>query len=409
MKSFKTYLTEEKNLHMEHLEDNILNSGVEGARETINFLRSLRDMFAGHNNGKVDVTVKWDGAPAIFTGQDPRDGKFFVAKKGIFNKNPKMYKTTKEIDADLPGDLADKFKIALKEFAKLGIRGIIQGDLMFTKKTLKTQNFEGEKLVTFQPNTIVYGVPRDSELGRRISRAKIGVVWHTRYHGNTLEDMSASFTDDLTREMVPNKNVWFVDAKYRDQSGTATFTKKETKKITGILSQAGKLFRTIDAKVMNGIKNDPELLLRIKTFNNTKVKESQKISNPKRHTVELVDFIFKFYQKEIDQKKTDKGKAVWETKRTNILKFFGKNNQQDISKIFELMNLIVDAKELIIAKLDKVKLLDTLLMTDRGLEATGQEGFVAIDRIKGNAVKLVDRMQFSYANFSPKIKKGWER
>ena len=56
-------------------------------------------MLAGNARSSVNMTVKWDGAP-IFAGIDPSDGKFFVAKKSVFNVNPKLYKTNAEIDAD---------------------------------------------------------------------------------------------------------------------------------------------------------------------------------------------------------------------------------------------------------------------------------------------------------------------
>ena len=134
-------------------------------------------MLAGSSRSEVNMTVKWDGAPAIFAGQDPSDGKFFVAKKSVFNVNPKLYKSAAEIDADLSGDLNAKFKVALAEFSKLGITGVIQGDLMFTD--LNTENIDGESMYTFQPNTIVYAVPVDSDLGKTMNKAKIGVVWHT--------------------------------------------------------------------------------------------------------------------------------------------------------------------------------------------------------------------------------------
>ncbi len=139
MISFNKYLVEAKNTHMEHLEDNVLNGGVDGARQSINFLQSLRDMLAGNSNTKINTSVKWDGAPAVFAGIDPRDGKFFVAKKGIFNKNPKVYKTPAEVRADTSGDLAEKLLICLKYLPELNIKGVIQGDLMFTESDLKTQ------------------------------------------------------------------------------------------------------------------------------------------------------------------------------------------------------------------------------------------------------------------------------
>ena len=158
MISFAETLTEDKggkNLHLEHLEDEIINYGVTGGRAAINFLRSLRDMLAGASRSSVNMTVKWDGAPAIFAGIDPEDGKFFVAKKSVFNVNPKLYKTNKDIDDDLSGELNSKFKIALQEFSKLGIKGVIQGDLMFTDDTEST-TIDGADFITFQPNTIVY-------------------------------------------------------------------------------------------------------------------------------------------------------------------------------------------------------------------------------------------------------------
>ena len=195
MISFAETLTEDKggkNLHLEHLEDEIINYGVTGGRAAINFLQSLRDMLAGASRSSVNMTVKWDGAPAIFAGIDPEDGKFFVAKKSVFNVSPKLYKTEAEIDADVSGALVSKFKIALKEFSKLGIKGVLQGDLMFTDD-VETTTIDGTKYYTFQPNTIVYAVPVDSKLGNIIKKAKIGIVWHTTYSGKALQDMKASF------------------------------------------------------------------------------------------------------------------------------------------------------------------------------------------------------------------------
>lgn len=228
---FSSFLTEQKNAHMEHLEDMIFNDGVEGARLAITSLQSLRDMLAGRAKERVNMTVKWDGAPAIFAGVDPSDGKFFVAKKGVFNANPQLFKSEKDIDASLSGDLANKFKIALREFSKLGIRkGMYQGDLMFTKSDLKVSNISGEKYITFQPNTIVYAVPVNSQLARIIQRSQIGVVWHTTYTGRTLRQMKGSFGKGIASKMKQTRTVWMDDATYRDVSGNATFLKKKQMK-----------------------------------------------------------------------------------------------------------------------------------------------------------------------------------
>ena len=394
---------------MEHMEDLPFNEGVEGTRRAINFLRDLRDMLAGHSKSNLSATVKWDGAPAIFAGIDPRDGKFFVAKKGIFNKNPKVYKTQADIDADLSGELADKFSIALKEFSKLGItKGIYQGDLMFTKGDVKLETIEGEKFYTFHPNTIVYAVPVRSALGDTISKAKIGVVWHTTYTGSSFETLVASFGKGIVDKLKQVPGIWMDDATYKDYSGTATFTQSETKEITSILSKAGSLFNTIDSTVINAFKNDPELLSLVKIFNNSKIRANEKITDPKKHEKDLFHFIYDRYQKEIDTKKTDKSKADWEAKRKKVLAIF-QTQEMQLAKVFELTNLLVDAKHMIVDKMNKAGHINTFLKTKDGFKTTGVEGFVAIDHLNGGAVKIVNRMEFSKSNFSPEIIKGWQR
>jgi hypothetical protein len=409
MLKFKEYLTEDKNTHMEHAEDDVLNKGVTGARDSINALRAVRDMLAGHSEKKVDVTVKWDGAPAIFAGQDPTDGKFFVAKKGVFNKNPKVYKTFADIDADTSGDLADKLKACLMWLPKIGISGVIQGDLLFTASDLKTETIDGESYITFHPNTIVYAVPTDSDLAKKIKRAKIGIVWHTIYEGDSFETLKAVFGKDVVATLTQNSNVWMTGVDYHDVSGKATMTQEETADVTAVLSQAGKVFQKLDAATLNAIKDDEELLMKIKTFNNSKVRQQKQITNVSKHVSELMQFITDYYQKEADSKKTEKGKLVATAKRDNILKFFSPKNKVQLENIFTLMNLIAEAKLILVKKMDEVKTLNTFLLTKDGYQVTGVEGYVAIDKIKGNAVKLIDRMQFSYANFSPDIIKGWQR
>jgi len=406
---FKEYLLEQKNTHMEHAEEEVLNRGVEGTRNSINALRAVRDMLSGRSSKKVDITVKWDGAPAVFAGQDPRDGKFFVAKKGIFNKNPKVYKTFKDIDEDTSGDLAEKLKVCLMWLPKLGIKGVLQGDLLFTQSDLKRATIDGEEYITFHPNTIVYAIPTNSDLAKSISAAKLGIVWHTVYEGSSFENMKAVFGKDILSMLKKDRNVWSTDVNYRDVSGKATMTEAETNHVTELLSQAGKIFRRLDAATLNAIKNDDELLQRIKTFNNTKIRARSQITNVKKHVAELIEYINNIYDKEAEAKKTERGKLTAEIKRKRLLSYFTQKNKKSLEDIFEMMNLLAAAKLILVKKLDEVKSVGTFLMTKNGYEVTGAEGFVAIDKLKGNAVKLVDRMQFSYANFSPDIIKGWQR
>ena len=409
MKSFKKFITEEKNLHMTHAEDAVLDGGVKGTRNVINYLRNLRDMLAGNTKSPVNISVKWDGAPAVFAGTDPSDGKFFVAKKGIFNKNPKVYKTDADIDADTSGDLNAKLKLALAEFSKLGIKDVIQGDFLYDKNDLQTVELDGEPHYTFHPNTIVYAVPTKSDLGKTISKSNIGVVWHTVYRGKDFESMSASFGEEIAKSLKKLPSVWQVDAVFQDQSGSATMTKKETAEFTALLSKIGSLFRTIPAKTLDGMNGNDLLNTRINVLINSKVREGQRIGNPKRFAADLEKYLNDYFQKEIDSKKSARGKAGWEAKRDEAMAFFKQNKRADIVKAFEMYNLIVDAKHIIVRKLEKVGGLKTLLKTKDGYEVTGQEGFVAIDRYGKNALKLVDRLQFSNANFSDKYIKGWQR
>jgi hypothetical protein len=409
MKRLTSFLAEEKNVHMEHLEDNILNGGVDGARQSINYLRALRDMLAGDAKAPVNVTVKWDGAPAVFAGKDPSDGKFFVAKKGIFNKNPKVYKTNEDIDADTSGDLNTKLKLALAELPKLGIEGVVQGDFLYSKEDLRKETIDGESYITFHPNTIVYAIPAKSDLAKRIMRSSIGVVWHTTYRGDSFESMSASFGEEIASKLKETKAVWSVDAMYKDVSGNATMTQKETDAVTKVLSAAGKKFTTIKRSTFDGITNHPERLMRVKTFINSKVRQGEMISNPSRFVSELMEYINTYYQKEIDKVKTEKSKAAKAEKRKEVLSYFANTPKTQIVALFELYNLIVDAKITIIKQLDKAKRVGTFLKTTDGFKVTEQEGFVAIDRMGKNAIKLVDRLEFSKANFSPEIIKGWQK
>lgn len=409
MLGFKQYLKESKNTHMEHLEDSVLNLGVNGTRDAINFLRALRDMLAGTSKSRVNVTVKWDGAPAVFAGQDPSDGKFFVAKKGIFNKNPKVYKTNADIDADTSGDLNTKLKLALAELPKLGIKGVVQGDFLYAKEDLKVVDIEGEPHITFHPNTIVYTVPKNSELGKEILGSKIGVVWHTTYRGSSFEEMSASFGEEIASGLKKSKAVWSVDAVYKDVSGTATFTKAETEEVTKILSAAGKKFNQIKATTLNGVAQNDDTLQKVKTFVNSKIRVGERIKNPRKFTKELIQYIDDYYEKEAGKRSTEKGKAAQRQKKDATLEYFNKTPESQIVAMFELYNLIIDAKLMIIRKLDKAKRIGTFLKTADGYEVTEQEGFVAIDHMGKNAVKLVDRLGFSNANFSDKYIKGWQR
>jgi hypothetical protein len=410
MITLSQYLAESKegkNLHLEHLEDEVLNGGVSGTRGAISFLQSLRDMLAGHSKSRINVTTKWDGAPAIFAGINPENGKFFVGTKGVFAQNAKLNYTNADIDKNHPGEgLNAKLKIALKYLPELGIDGVLQGDMMFTKADLKSENIDGVAHITFQPNTIVYTIPADSNLAKTIKSAKMGIVWHTTYTGKKMADMKASFGADIS-SLRASRNVWYRDASYVDASGTANFTAQETQEITGILSQAGSLFRTISPRTMNEIATKDTYKIEIKAWNNLKVREGKEITDTAAHVTGLILRVEEKLNKSIIEAKKEDTKRKRQMEKTIIMNFY-KNNRNELKKIFDLQNLLIRAKNMIVRKLQSAKdVVGTYLRTDeKGLKITNAEGFVAIDHV-GNAVKLVDRLEFSQANFNSA--KAWSK
>ena len=340
MENFKTSITENKNTHMTHIEDKVIYGGVKGTREAIMALRSLRDMLKGEHDGSV--SVKWDGAPAIFAGIDPGDGRFFVAKKGIFNKNPKVYKTPADVDADTSGDLADKLKTALSELPALGIKGVVQGDFLYGPGDVKTKKIAGDSYVTFHPNTIVYAIPSDSAAAAEIKKSKIGIVWHTTYTGKTFETMRASYGVNVSK-LKKSKAVWSQDAMLRDLTNV-TMSKRDTEEVNEYLSTAGKIFNKISGTTLRALEGQEELQKLIETYNNSFVRAGTVIGNTRGHVSGLIRFVTQRYKKEIDKRKTAKGKAAQQQKLDAILSFFSVQNKKSLEQMFELQKVMVLAK-----------------------------------------------------------------
>jgi hypothetical protein len=362
-------------------------------------------MLGGKKEGRV--SVKWDGAPAVFAGIDPNDGKFFVAKKGIFNKNPMVYKTEADIDDDTKGDLNAKLKEALKYLPPLGIKGVIQGDFLFSKSELATQTIDGQKYVVFHPNTIAYAIPAGTPAAASVKRAKMGIVWHTTYTGDSFETMRASYGVDVSK-LRKSADVWSQDAMLRDLT-RVTMSANETEDVNKKLSEIGFLFNQIGASTLKVLEDNRDIAQTIETFNNTFVRKGEQIKDTARHVTALIKWVNARYQKEIDKRKTEKGKKAQMIKRDNFLKFFSPTNKANLKKIFDLQQLIIVVKLKLINILNKLKSIDTFVKTPDGFKVTGEEGYVAIDKLGGDAVKIVDRLEFSYNNFSPDILKGWDK
>ena len=409
MISFKKTLNEDTNTHLEHLEDEIINGGVAGAKTAILFLNSLKDMLSGNSTSKLEVTVKWDGAPAVFAGINPENGKFFVATKSLFNKTPKINYTNKDISNNHgSGGPVDKLKVALKHLPELEMKGIFQGDIMFTKEDLEQENIDGVTSLTFTPNTVTYAVPDDSDLASTIRKAKLGVVWHTTYKGKTIADLSASFGVNA-KAFKKTKNVWFEDATL--DLVNPSMTKSEIKTIDGLIAKtkgalklSGKFLNIL--KKESGKKDQFTLSALLKVFFNTKIREGLRFTDTKKTVKEFQDYYIDRMVKEMSAKKTDKGKQRFKDYEKEAKKTF-KKYAKEVHFTFATYLGINDAKLLIVKQLEKVKGMGTFLRTEDGFKVTAPEGYVAIDSEDGSAVKLVDRLGFSHANFT--IAKNWDK
>ena len=399
------------NLHLEHIEDEIFNSGVDGARQSILFLLSLTKMLSSGSKGVKNVTVKWDGAPAVFVGEHPETGEFLVAKKGIFAKKQEYYTTHAEIDEKLSGDLAKKFHICLDNFKDLGIKGILQGDLMFTKGDLEKKKINGESYLTFGPNTITYAVPSTSKLASTMRKANVGVVWHTTYKGSSLSDMSASFGADISG-LKKSSKVWMDNAEYNDVSGTATFNFKDTTEMRRLMSRAGKVFQSISSPQLNKFLKMQDSMIAgatYKTYHNSRVRAGDNLLklNYKKHADGYFKFAEERLQKEIDKLKSVKGKEA-KTKNKDMFLSEIRKSLPDLIKLVEFQALINYGKTKILYKLNQANQLTSMFVKKgNGYDVVAPEGFVAIDDNLGGAVKLVDRMEFSLNNFT--VQKDWDK
>jgi transcriptional regulator NrdR family protein len=406
MIKFGTYLIEDKNTHLEHLEDEIINNGLTGAKTAVRFLNSLKKMLNGVGKGSTKVTVKWDGAPAVFAGQNPENGKFFVATKSLFNKTPKINYTNADIASNHgSGGLSDKLKVALKHLPKLGMKGIFQGDIMFTKEDLVEEDVDGVMSVVFTPNTISYAVPTDSKLASTIRKASIGVVWHTSYSGKTIAGLKASFGVDASKFKTTN-SVWSEDAGVKNVSKVAGLKKSGIKKldakinqVKGAIKKAGGFFNVLAKE-----KTILSLGGQLKIFFNSKIREGMQLSDTKKLVIEFNKYYVDRMTKEIASKKREDTKKKFKKIQDAAMKELRKY-KTEIYFAFATYLAIKEAKMIVVDQLNKIEGIGTFLKTPKGFEVTAPEGYVAINAKSGKAVKLVDRLGFSYANFT--LAKDW--
>lgn len=400
---------EGKNLHLEHIEDLVFNEGFTGAQRALNYIEGLRQMFAEGAGTTTKVTVKWDGAPAIICGTDPTDGKFFVGTKSVFSKDSKACKSQKDITkfyGEQEG-LAAKLSIALKYLPKLGIGNVLQGDLMFTPGDLQRGMIDDQEVYYFTPNTITYAIPVESELGRRVARAKLGIIFHTAYEGVSLPEMTARFGAEVAGLNRTN-DVWFDDATYKDYTGIASLTPQENSLISRTIGQTALTLRKINAKKFDIILGNPEFANYIKPFINTMVRGGEQVGEPIAFLNSFLSYYKTKQEAEITKLKGGPESAAGKARMAKIAQNekFIEDNSNTLLGILAVYKRIIELKLMILSKIQKVESIGTFIKTDNGYKVTAPEGFVAIGH-DGGAVKLVDRLEFSKQNFS--ATKSWKK
>lgn len=391
MLTFESFLKEEavRNKHLDHIEDLMVLDGQEGLDTSIAFLKDLHDSLQSGQSG-LGMSTKWDGKPAVICGVNPDNGRFFVSTKAAFSKQVIALHTEKEIRSTIQiKDLADKLVEALKYLPKLGIKGVLQGDLMFTADAKKTMSVKGTDYITFQPNTILYAAPAASEIGKRIARAKFGIVFHTAYSGSSMASLSATTFNFNASKLKTTPDVWFADPNIYDLT-PALLTASESSTLLAQIKECETLAKSVRPFLKTLIARK-DLMPYLLPYVNSTINGGLSQYSPSG----LKSNIEGKFQKDINKLKTEKGQQGKRDALKKITDFIDAYEKQFVS-LFELHNKIAKAKEIVIAKLNGVSQLGHFFVDEKGIQPTDPEGIVIVR--SGRAVKLVNRLKFSRQN-----------
>lgn len=415
--TFQKLLNEDT--HSLHMEDSILKGKAYISR-MLGFYNQVFDTLTGSiDKEKPGITVKIDGAPAItmYTKFPGLKGPG-VSTKSIFNATPKVYTTDEEIEAD---DRSPELKAKLKAALKLAKAKIIpageiwQGDLLFTKGDIKNYTDDnGQKYIYFKPNTLVYALPVGSDGAKKALASDIGIVFHTRYKGSSVQTVKQS-NDASTDELNGIPEWAFVlDARLPNLSGVQTLSDQEANDIEDSLYNLHSLCSEIvnDADYDLLVNNTDFINFYVMTLQNNKVDKSELI-DPETFVDELHKWVTGKMRKEYQGLEKLKTKAGRDKKRISLddkskdLHTIIETNEPLLHKIAEALYIAADVKNKFITKLNSVNKWVNKVETTFGMKDTNGEGFMVSD-VDGNFVKLVDRSAFSYFNRSPDVIKGFD-
>ena len=397
-----------QNKHLEHLEDELINYGYNGYVASRDLIQSFVDELGGRPTGNVKVTTKWDGAPAVVCGIDPESGNFFVGTKSVFNKKePKINFTEEDIDknhGEIP-DLAKKLKYCLKYFPELKVKGVIQGDLLFTDEDVQTKTIDGERFYTATPNTLTYAWPVDSDLGKAVNTAKIGAVFHTYYSGTgPVNTLSAGFGVDKFN-LKSTRNVFLATATVDNisaKSGLTTSEERVLKSVISVVDRNASTAKQFLEIIAHEAGKQFTLGYTMKRFTNSYVKEGKTITNVNTFISGFTKAFEKSLVEKVESLKTEKSKAQYRDILANGISYL-EDNKRAFKAFIVMYNSFTNAKNLINLKLAGLSDTKVFLRSGDNFVVTKPEGYVAI--VDGKAVKIVDRLEFSRANFT--LEKSW--
>lgn len=383
--------------HISHLEDLIFDRGYAGAEQSLRVIDNIREsLFKGGTNDHI--TVKWDGSPAIICGIDPEDGKFFVGTKSVFAKSPKIIKRPRDIKEFYSdnADLSKKLYYALKYLPQLDIGGVVQGDLLFIHDDLSVDIIDGTRHVTFTPNTITYAIKSTSDLAKQVKKAKLGIVFHTSFVGETLSDMEKQPGVSIAGFQA-TPEVWFDDSRYNDVSGRATLTDGENNSIIASTNNIRRLLKQAGKKKFDKFFNEADCGTEIKQFINRNVRLNTQIDDVMGFVGKFIKFYTDKKIDEINNLKTSNAKTRKTNKFNNTVEYI-EDNVNIFAGIMAIYKQIILVKHFILDKLNTIETIGTFFKEPSGYKVTNQEGFVAIST-EGNVVKLTDRLEFNRENF----------
>ena len=391
-------LNEFKRTHLQHIEDIILTDGHSGGEAVINYFQGILQTLQGSADQPINVSVKWDGAPAVVCGINPENGQWFVGTKGVFGKTPKLNYNKEDIARNHgTDDLGQKLLKCLVHLKKLNIQGIVQGDYMFDRDTLQRQSMAGENQLTFKPNTITYAVPENSDLGKQMATAQVGIIFHTTYTGDSIDNLQAKYGADVAA-FTRTPDVWFDNATYKNVSGTANFTAEEQRQFAEGIDKLKTLLGKVPTNLSAILGVNKDFLPFFMLFINDQIKKGVVPTDINEYLKGFAEFYQARMQQQAAGLKAQKALQLRQQKIKDMPQFL-KQMQKPLAAMMAFYKEVIALKKLTLDKMNKATAIGTFAQTDSGLEVTDPEGFVAVGKT-GDAIKLVDRLGFSRKNLT---------